>query len=105
MSYKLLYIHEIKSFTCATFIYTSQIHFSQVTFDWVARVFHFGEFLDLNVSSWPTILTEVFNHFLRSLQTNAGIMSESYDIIAFLDISSVLLFSSHLIIWLHGQYF
>jgi len=99
MSYKLLYIHEIKSSTCATYIYTSQIRFSQVTFDWVALVLHFGEFLGLNISSGPAILTEVFNRFPRSLQTNAGIVSESYDIIAFLDISSVLLFSSHLIIW------
>jgi len=24
MSYKLMYIHEIKSFNCATYIYTSQ---------------------------------------------------------------------------------
>jgi hypothetical protein len=103
-SYKLLYIHEIKSFTCATYIYTSQICCSQVAFDWVAVLFHFGEFLGLNVSSGPAILTEVFNHYPRSLQTNASIVSESY-VIAFLDISSILLFSSHLIIWLYGQYF
>jgi len=57
MSYKLLYIHEITSFTCATYIYTSQIRFSQVAFDWVALFFHFGEFLRLIVSSGPAIVT------------------------------------------------
>lgn len=64
MSYKLLYSYEIMSFTCAIYIYTSQIRTSQVTFDWVALLFHFGEFLGLNVSSGPAVLTEVLIIFL-----------------------------------------
>ena len=70
------YIFEIKSFTYATYIHASQIRFSWVKFDWVALLLHFLEFLGLNVSSGPAILTEVFNYFPWSPQTNVGIVSE-----------------------------